>query len=46
LFALRASYSVAHGWAARLVESTKFTFFKLKPERVYVPVVPELPSFP
>jgi len=35
LFALRAAYSVAHGWATRLVESDKFTFFKLKPERVY-----------
>lgn len=35
LYALRATYSVTHGFAAMLVESEKFKFMKLKPEKIY-----------
>ena len=35
LYTLRATYSVTHGFAAMLVESDKFKFMKLKPEKIY-----------
>jgi hypothetical protein len=35
LYALRATYSVTHGFAAMLVESDKFKFMKMKPEKIY-----------
>mmetsp|Transcript_23986 Transcript_23986/g.42724 ORF Transcript_23986/g.42724 Transcript_23986/m.42724 type:complete len:339 (+) Transcript_23986:134-1150(+) len=35
IFALRTAYSVAHTYADRLIESPKFDFWKLEPERIY-----------
>lgn len=35
LFTLRASYSVTHGFAALLVESEAFKFYKIKPGRIF-----------
>ena len=34
-YALRTAFAVAHGYAAALVESDKFRFVKLRPERVF-----------
>ncbi|TFJ87172.1 hypothetical protein NSK_001504 [Nannochloropsis salina CCMP1776] len=33
--AIRTAYSIVHSYSERLVESPKFSFCKLKPERVY-----------
>jgi len=33
--AIRTAYSIVHSYSERLVESPKFSFYKLQPERVY-----------